>query len=124
VEDELSAYLDTYPGLIALVGNQIYNSELPPGTAAPYVAFIAEHTPDITHDGDNGFEEISLQVLSFAETSKVAAQVDAQVDAALAAWPAANAKVQACIPETRRAGLDESTQLKYKVCFYTVYYQN
>lgn len=93
VETDFRAALAARAQLTALVGTRIALSAVPEDEALPLVVFSARHDPDRSLDGDVMIDQVTVTVQCWGRTAAEAAQVAAEVEAALDAHDAASANV-------------------------------
>lgn len=114
IEEDLYAYMSTYAGLTELVGTRIYPLVAPQNVQKPYCTYQKISTGrQYSHSGYSGLQRPRMQVSCYAETYSQAKAVAAQVVAAVEAWSAANARVQAALQENEQDFYDEETKLYY-----------
>lgn len=100
IEEELLIYLKAHAGLSALVSTRIYGGEAPQGIAKPYLVYTREDTDkEYSHDGYSSLQRIYMYLQCYGSGYLSAKQVSDQVVAAIHAWPAANANIQAAFIE-------------------------
>lgn len=86
VESDFRALLAAYAPLTALVGTAIAQNAVPPNAARPYVAFVAQHTPEYGLDNTLLADGVAITCECWADD---AASADAVADAVQAALLAA-----------------------------------
>jgi len=112
IEEELLIYLKAHAGLSALTSTRIYGGEATQGIAKPYLVYNRQSTDkEYSHDGYSGLQRIYMDFECYGSTYLSAKQVADQVVAAVHAWPAANANVQAAFIEDIDDVYHEGTQL-------------
>lgn len=84
-QTDFRAALAGYAPLTALVGTRIAQNAVPQGADLPYVAFTAQHTPDLGLDNTLLANGVTFSIECWAQTAAQADAVADQVRAALLA---------------------------------------
>ena len=120
----LNAYLSSYVGLTALVGDRIYTGQAPQGTVKPYVVhFTISDIPDYTLTGRTKARQVSMQISCFASSLSSAEAVETQVVDALDSWPDANRQIRLAKIESRYDLTEQDTDLFHRAIDTTILYE-
>lgn len=123
IEEDLYSQLSTYEGLTALVKTRIYPLVAPQTVQVPFCVYTKiSNERQYSHGGFSNLERVRMQVSCYAETYAGTRAVVAQVIAAIAAWPAVNAKVQAALQENEVDFYDDGTQLYHLPVDFFIWY--
>ncbi|RMG81345.1 MAG: DUF3168 domain-containing protein [Chloroflexi bacterium] len=94
VEKAIAYILNNTTSITALVGNRIYNTFAPQGTALPYVTFtiapggVQPYDTKSTTQGGADLDRVTFEIHSYAADSKSAAQIDETIRSVLDRHPA------------------------------------
>jgi len=81
--EAFTAYLNTYTGLTALVGDNIFPDFIPQDEDAPAIVYqLISETPDYTLQGEQGLKEVVYQFTCYELTSASAYNIYKQLRAA------------------------------------------
>lgn len=87
LEEGLASYLETYAGLVALIGDRVYPTRIPQGATLPCLTYQRISTPRVMTNDDSGatgtLAHPRFQFDAWATTQKAAKAVTDQVRAAL-----------------------------------------
>jgi hypothetical protein len=112
----LYTYLSTYAGLTALIGTRIYPSgDVPQGPVIPYCVYSRPNSERVySHQGFSSLTDDNLQINCYSTTTLSVEAIEAQVIAAIEAWPATNGSVQAAFVDNVVGDLyDPQTELQF-----------
>lgn len=116
LKTSLYSYLSTYAGLTALVGTRIYPSgDVPQSPIVPYCIYSRPNSErTYSHQGYSSLNEDNVQINCYNTTTAGVEAIEAQVIAAIEAWPAADSDVQAAFIQNIVGDLyDPNTDLQF-----------
>jgi len=116
LKTSLYSYLSTYAGLVALVGTRIYPvGDVPQSPTVPYCVYSRPSSDRVySHQGYSHLSEDDIQINYYDTTTAKVEAIEAQVIAAIEAWPAANSSVQMALITNIAGDLyDPQTDLQF-----------